>query len=295
VIVAGAALALTRGGAGPSESLLPTADQPRVDTPVPPLSHVYVLVLENKGYDRIVGSADAPFLNRLIDRYGLAEAYQGVAHPSQPNYLAMFSGSTHGVTDDHDHDLTGPTIADQLEAAGKTWRVVAENVPTDCFAGSTATDGPDGTGTYARKHNPAISFGSIRDDPARCANITDLSHFDPAAADYTLLVPNLCHDMHDCSISEGDAFVRDLVGRITASSAWQDGGVLFVTFDESEGSDSTGRVATIVVSPEVRAPMRSTIPHNHYSLLRTIEDGLGLGCLGEACSANTLGEFFAKP
>ena len=106
--------------------------------PVPALARVYVIVLENKAYDRIVGGADAPFMNGLIARYGLADAYQAVAHPSQPNYLALVSGSTQAVHDNYLHDVTVPTLFDQLEQAGRSWRVYAENVPPDWGLGCLA-------------------------------------------------------------------------------------------------------------------------------------------------------------
>jgi hypothetical protein len=254
------------------------------------LGHVYLIVLENHSYEDIAGDKDAPYLGTLAERFGLATQYDAVAHPSQPNYLALFSGSTHGVDDDGVHDLGSRNLADLLEEAGRTWHVYAENVPGDCFRGSEASGGPDGRGTYARKHEPAISFTDISGDPARCANITDLSSFDPAAADFELIVPNLCHDMHDCPVRTGDDWLSSLVPRITDSASWRDGGVLFITFDETdEASDE--RVATYVVSPRTPAGFRSDTPHSHYSLLRTIETSWGLGCLAEDCQANTLTEF----
>jgi hypothetical protein len=106
-------------------------------TGLPHFAHVYLLVLENEEYASLVGSADAPYLNGLIAKYGLASNYYGVAHPSQPNYLALFSGSTQGVTDDGNHDLTGTNLADQLDAAHKTWSVFAQDYPGGCFAGAT--------------------------------------------------------------------------------------------------------------------------------------------------------------
>lgn len=261
--------------------------------PVRGLSHAYVIVLENKAYESIVGSPDAPYLNELIGRYGLAESFQGLAHPSQPNYLGLVSGSTNGVTDDNPHDVTAPTLFDQLEQAGRSWRVFAENVPEGCYLGATATDGRDGTGTYARKHEPAISFTSISGNPSRCADIQDLTAFDPGAADLELIIPNLCHDMHDCSTAEGDAWLRRFVPKILDSPAYKTGGALFITFDEASDADKqSNHIATIVASPLVPAGTRSAIPHTHYSLLRTLEEAWHLGCLAESCNANTLGEFF---
>ena len=262
--------------------------------PVPTFSHVFTIVLENKSASSVIGSRDAPYLNELAARYGLAEAYQAVAHPSQPNYLALFSGSTHGVTDDKPRDITAPTLADQLEATGHTWRVYAENVPGDCYRGATAsTGGTDGAGTYVRKHEPAISFTTISGSLARCASIRPMSDFDPAASTYALIVPNMCNDAHDCPLSTADAWLKKYVPQILGSKAWSDGGVLFITFDEADGQDrAANRVATLVIAPTVVAGMRSPVPHSHYSLLRTIQAGIGLDCLGLSCQANTLGEFF---
>jgi phosphatidylinositol-3-phosphatase len=261
--------------------------------PVRAFSHVYLLILENKSEADVIGSPDAPYLGELIARFGLANDYQGIAHPSQPNYIALFSGATQDVLDDDVHDVSAPNLADQLEAAGRTWRVHAENLPAGgCFTGAESTDGPDGAGLYVRKHNPAISFVSISGSAARCANIQPLSTFDPAAADFTLIVPNMCHVMHDCPVADGDAWLRGFVPRILDSESWKDGGVLFITFDEGADKSRSNEVATLVIAPDVPAGTRSGIAHNHYSLLRTIQTGLGLPCLADSCSANTLGEFF---
>ncbi len=245
--------------------------------------------MENHGLSGILGNGAAPYLNSLIARYGLATDYRAVAHPSEPNYLALFSGSTQGVSDDGVHNIAAGTIADQLDAAGRTWRVFAQNVPPDCFRGYSAGGGPDGPGTYARKHEPAISFTGVSGNAARCANITDFAHFDPASADYELIIPNMCNDMHDCGVAQGDRFLTGFVPRILDSAAWTQGGVLFITWDEGSGSEP---VATLVIAPGVPAGFRSSVPHDHYSLLRTIEDAWGLPCLANACRANAMAEFF---
>ncbi len=260
--------------------------------PVPAFRHVYLIVMENREADRIVGNPKAPYINGLIERYGLAASYTAVAHPSEPNYLALFSGSTQGVTDDALHDLSGETLADRLEAQGRDWRVYAQNVPPHCFRGAYASAGEDGRGTYARKHNPAISFSSISGNPRRCAKITDFDHFDPAASDFALIVPNLCNDMHDCSTRTGDRFLEAFLPRILDSPAMADS-VLFLTWDEGTSMrGGGGRVATLVMGPRVRPGFRSDAAYTHYSLLRTIEDAWGLKCLALSCSANNLSAFF---
>ncbi|HYL41691.1 MAG TPA: alkaline phosphatase family protein, partial [Candidatus Binatus sp.] len=124
---------------------------------IPAFGHVFVLVMENKGFGAVIGNPVAPYINGLADRYGLATAYTAVSHPSEPNYLALWSGSTQGVVDDGIHDFaSGATLGDQVLASGRSWHVAAENVPLGCFRGSSASGGEDGGGTYARKHEPAI-------------------------------------------------------------------------------------------------------------------------------------------
>ena len=275
VTVVAVSVSATRsaGQAGPSAPASPSASGPSTtllspppgsSAAVPRFKHVWLIVLENKTYDQIVGAKAAAYLNELIGTSGLATKYQAVTHPSLPNYLGLFSGSTQGVSDDKPHDITAPTLADQLEAAGKTWRVYAENVPAGCDTSATARDGPDGSGTYARKHEPAISFTSISGNPGRCANVMPLKGFDPAAANFELVVPNLCNDMHDCSVAVGDAWLRGFLPTITGSAAYRDNGVVVVTFDEgANGTNPPNRVATIIASPLVAPGTRSSVPHTH--------------------------------
>jgi phosphatidylinositol-3-phosphatase len=260
---------------------------------IPSFGHVFVIVMENKELGSIIGNRSAPYINGLATQYGLATEYTAVTHPSQPNYLALWSGSTQGVRNDGVHTFAaGATLADQVEASGRSWHVAAQNVPLDCFVGATASGGEDGVGTYARKHEPAISWTSVSSSPARCANITDFSHFDPTVGNLWFLVPNLCNDMHDCSVASGDAFLRTFIPRILGSPVMRDS-VIFLTWDEgSTSSGGGGEVPTIAVGPLVKGSFTSAIPHSHYSLLRTIEQAWGMPCLLSACSANDLGEFF---
>jgi phospholipase C len=262
-------------------------------TPVPAFSHIYLIVLENKEGSAIIDNAAAPYINRLATGYGLATNYTAIGHPSEPNYIALASGSTNGVSDDGVHDLTAPSLFDEIGAAGRTWQVAAQNDRPGCFAGTTASGGEDGPGTYARKHNPAISFRSISRNPAQCARITDFKGFDPAGAAFSWIVPNMCNSMHDCSVATGDTWLASFLPRILASSAYRQGGLILLTFDEgSTNLGGGGRVATIVISPLARTGYVSAIAHDHYSLLRTIQAAWGLPCLARACQANDLREFF---
>jgi hypothetical protein len=269
---------------------------PGVSGAVPSFNHVYVLMMENKEYPSIVGSASAPYLNGLIAQYGLATNYNGVAHPSEPNYLALFSGSTQGVTDDAVYNFSGPNLGDQLEVHGKTWREYSQNRALNCYLGATSSGGEDGTGSYARKHSAPTSFTQITGNASRCANLSDFTHFDAAAADFIQIAPNQCNDMHDCSVAVGDAWLQSWVpSHILNTPAWQNGlNVLFIVWDEgTSGTGGGGHVANVVISNDlVSGGFKSATPHNHYSLLRTIEDAWSLGCLGSSCQANNLGEFF---
>jgi phosphatidylinositol-3-phosphatase len=278
------------GGSGSSGS---SGGGPGSSTGLPDFSHIYVLVMENREYSSIVGSSNAPYLNGLIAQYGLATNYNAVTHPSEPNYFALFSGSTQGVTNDSRYDLAGTNLVDQLTAKQRSWRVFAQNVPLGCYTGMTASGGPDGSGSYVRKHEPAISFTDISTDAARCADIANFSAFDPSAADFEMIVPNLCNDMHDCSVAAGDAFLQGFVPKITSSASFKAGGVLFITWDEGTSDiGGGGHVATLVIGPGAKTGFTSSVAHDHYSLVRTIEDAWGLGCLNQTCSANDLSEFF---
>ena len=283
-------------------------ENPPVGTPVPagspfasaaaggqPLfGHVYVIVFENHGYDAVVKGAQMPYLKSLIAKGGLATAYQAVARPSQPNYIALFSGDVQDIDDDNVHNIDAPNLADQLEGKGKSWSVSAENVPGGCFTGATAKGGRDGPGTYARKHEPAISFASISRNPLRCARIHDLTAIDPAEADFQLIVPNLCNDAHDCPLSTADKWLSKLAPKILDSDAFKKDGLLIVVFDEAE-SRQANHVPLVAVGPSVKPGTTSDAPATHYSLVRTIEDNWGLGCLARTCSATDLGGLFTAP
>ena len=282
----------------PSPTQSPTASPPApTPTPsptgsgVPDFRHIYVIIMENKEYSSIVGSSSAPYLNSLIARYGLATEFYAETHPSEPNYIALTSGGLQGTSSDGAYDLTVPNLFDQVVASGRTWHVYAQGYPGKCFQGSIANavvDGPGAVGEYVRKHNPAISYTTISGSPTRCANITGLAGFDPAAADFEFIVPNQINDMHSSSTAAGDIFLRTFVPEITGSAAFGNS-VLFITWDEGSTSlKGGGRIATIAVTPGMSPGSRQGTPTNHYSMLRTIELAWGLPFLGQAQAATAL-------
>ena len=295
------------GGPAPSPTTVPLATSTPVPvataTPTPvatstpasgsaTIDHTVVVWLENEEATGVTASS-MPYLYGLASQYGRADAYYGVAHPSLPNYLAFWSGSTQGVTDDGTYTFDRASLSSQMAAAGRSWRTYAQDYPSaaGCHTGSTysgAVDGPGVAGTYARKHVPAMSFSSVS-TTAQCANIQPLASFDPSV-DVAFVVPNLCNDAHDCSLATADAFLRGFVPKVTGSADWAHT-LLVITFDE--GSTSTnggGRLFTAVIRPGLSGVVSSTA-HDHYSLLRTIQTLNGLPCLAGSCTANTLSEF----
>ena len=301
VVVAVVLVSRGGGGAVPSFSLPSFGGRPTVGSSASPgasptvigSKRVWLIVIENRSYSQVIDDGDAPFINALAARYGLATDYHGVARPSQPNYLALISGSTQGVSDDGVHDLDAKTLLDQLEAAGHSWQVYAENVPAGCYRGATARDGPDGDGTYARKHEPAISFLSISRDPGRCGQITNLASFAPTAADFNLIIPNLCHDMHDCSTRAGDNWLAQFVPSLLASDAFRQGGLLVLTFDEASSRDDSQHTVMLFAGPGVAPGVRATTRADHYALLRTIQSIFGLDCLAQSCKASAIPELLS--
>ena len=263
---------------------------------VPAFDHVFTVVMENHSYSEIIGNSSAPYINSLAGQYGLATNYFAVSHPSLPNYLALAGGSTFGVTTDCS-PLTCPinaaNIADRIEAAGKSWRAYMESMPSAC--------GTSDAGAYAVKHDPFVYFNDIRTNAARCQN--DVVPYTELAADlasttttanFVWITPNLCNDMHDCSITTGDTWLMNNLPVIFSSTAWQtQNSVLLLTWDENDGA-SGNQVATLVIGRSVTPGYQSTALYNHYSLLKTIEAGLGLPALTtNDGGASAMADFFA--
>jgi phosphatidylinositol-3-phosphatase len=272
-------LLLRRCGPAMVSALVAFATLPSVapaqTTAVPPLAHVFVIVMENHGYSQIVGSSSAPYINALLGKGGLATNYFAVAHPSLPNYLALAGGSTFGITSDCTTCWINATnIGDSVEAAGKTWKAYEESMPSACFVGDSYP--------YAQKHNPFVYFNDIRTNPARCqahdVPLTQLAT-DLASAsttpNYAFITPNMCDDMHDCSISTGDSWLQREVPQILGSPAFTtQRSLLALTWDEDDFT-TANQVPLIMISSAIAQGTRSSLGYNHYSLVSTIDAILG--------------------
>ncbi len=259
-------------------------------TEVPKFSHVFVIVMENKEYSEIIGSPSAPFLNKLAKQHGLATGYTGVAHPSLPNYMALTGGQTVFTNDCQGCTTGARNIVDEVSDSGRTWKGYMESMP---FACDTAD-----SGTYAQKHNPFVHYDDIVGNSTRCTSkVVRLGQFNTdlangALPDFVWISPNLCHDMHDCSIQTGDTWLSQWVPKITSSSAFNNA-VLFIAWDEgTTATGGGGRIPLIVVSPHTPAGTRVATPFNHYNLLATIEQAWGLPRLGKSAGAAPMTAFF---
>ena len=278
--------------------------------------HVWVIMMENTGYSHLIGNLNAPWINSAAATYGLATNYTGVSHPSQPNYIAATSGSTHGVVNDSDVTIDVPNIVDQIETSGRSWTGYMQSY----FAGGNTNKLASSAGNqlYERKHNPFVSYLDVQSSPSRMANLVDFSQLETDLASgnapsYSWISPDQCNDMHGrgapatdpCSfarendlIAAGDAFLSSTVGMITSSSAWTGNSVIFVTWDESDfpfadvsgccdAVPGGGHVVTLVISHSDHSARTSSAAYNHYSMLATIEQGWQIGCLAFTCdSAN---------
>ena len=261
------------------------------------IQHIIWVWFENRETTQIT-AATAPYFTSFAAANVNLTNFYGVTHPSQPNYLDGFSGSNQGVTNNSYCTFPASTgnLAKQLAAAGKSWRVYAQNFPSPCFDGDSSTggiDGPGFAGQYVRKHNPAVSFESVRLDPIQCPNVQPLANFDPTV-NFAMVVPNMTNSMHDGTTAQGDAFLQAFVPLVTASPDWAHT-LLIVTFDEGTTSISGGgHVYTAAAAPWLpHADVATT--YNHFSVLRTIEEVYGLPFLGSAATATTMTELLPPP
>jgi hypothetical protein len=254
---------------------------------VPDFRHAIVVVFENKERSEIVGNPHAPTFAALARQYATLSDYEAVAHPSLPNYLALVSGSTQGIHSDCTTCVVhGPSLADTLERAGLSWKTYAEGLPSPGFTGASA-------GSYVKKHDPFLYFANIADNPGRRSRVVPLTQLrrDLTARRlprFALVVPNLCNDMHDCSVATGDRWLRDTVVPLLHDPELAQS-VVFVVFDEgSTDTGGGGQVAALALGPLVRPGSQDNRPMSHYGLLRTLEDAWRLPPLGRSARARPI-------
>jgi phosphatidylinositol-3-phosphatase len=318
-------------------------------SPIPRYQHIVEIMMENTGFSTIIGNPAAPHLNSLARQYGLATSYFGVTHPSEPNYVANIGGSNFGILDDNqfyctpamasdsvdhclgttvNHTVSEPNLATQLTDAGMTWKGYFQSLPpipsTGVIMFGAAANGPYSfkapssfDALYASKHNPFLNFTGTQTALANMVPDTQLAAdlADGQLPNFSLVVPDQCHDMHGTGpcpgsfsgppppalISAGDTYVNGIVKEIMNSPVWDQGtNAIVITWDEDDFSDigqpgtgccgfdpGGGRVVTIVITNQGEEHITDNTPYNHYSLLLTYEDAFGLPCLQHACDSLT--------
>ena len=297
-------LAAATVSVAPAPVLAPlAAPQPAPARPVPSLHQVhrvFVIVMENLGYRAAMA---VPALRSLAERYASASQYYATTHPSLPNYIALTSGGTYGITTDCWYcQLAVPNLGEELSAKGVSWGAYMQGLPASCWLGPWWPPGD-----YAGKHDPFRYYTDIVTSPALCQHIQPLGALSARLAGplsavprFVWITPNLCNDGHDCPAVQAAAWLSAEVAAITASPAWKDGGFLVVTWDEGNGADRRGvdaagkvvpnggggHVLTLVISPLVRKGLVIATPLNHLSLLKTVEEIFNLPKLGATRPAN---------
>jgi hypothetical protein len=250
--------------------------------------HVIWIWMENEDYANVIGSSSAPYLNSLASECGLATNYHAITNPSLPNYIAATSGlggyKLKPFYSDCEPDSYCSTRLKSIFSQVSSWRAYQESMPTAC-AHSDA-------GLHAARHNPPIYYRSLTGCQQRDLPLTALAGdlASDSLPNFSFITPNLCHDAHSCPLARGDEWLAEETRRIIQSPAYAAGHtVLFITFDEGE---EASRVATVIVNPSTPTARRSGEFFNHYSLLRTTEDLLGVAPLGRAETAKSMAKSF---
>jgi hypothetical protein len=275
----------THGGRGPGEAAGASST---------PAEHIVVIAMENKEYGQIIGSSDAPYLNRLAKRKVLLTKEYAISHPSLPNYLALTGGSTFGISSDcTDCNVKGRNLVDQLEANGMSWKAYMQSMPDPCFTGASAGTSPN---DYAKKHDPFMYFNDVRNDTTRCNKIVPFnqirSDLTNGLPQFAWISPNECKDMHSCSVATGDSWLKVWVPKIVPALGTN--GILIILFDEGSTGASCcsldtggGHVVVIIAGPGAKSSTKITTAADHYSLLRLIEDEWGFRRLRHAADSTT--------
>jgi len=263
----------------------PTSTSTSVPTSTPPAStgaikHVFVVVMENHSYNQVWNTSSSPYITSLGNAYARATNYHATIHPSLPNYLDMYGGSHYGITTDCNPSsschIDAVNLADNLDAKELTWKGYMEGMPSPCYLTTS--------GRYAPKHNPFVYFDDIRTNTTRCnSHVVPYSAFasDLASAattpNYVMIVPDLCNDMHDCSVSTGDTWLKNnLPAILNSPSCTIDKCLLILTWDEDDSSQSNQVLTIFAGSGAKTGGVASAVSYNHFSLLRTVENIFGL-------------------
>src|SRR6266513_938248 len=288
-VAAGGPVTITATSEGQSGTSAITVTPPGTSQ----FGHVFVVTEENTDYVDVTSSS-MPYLTGLAAQYGLATQYYANTHPSIGNYFELATGQVLTNDDGSSTIENVPNVVRSLVGAGKTWKSYAESIPNACYLGGD-------TGDYARKHNIFPLLSDVANNPTGqgCNNVpftqlaTDLANGTLPA--FSNIVPNLCNDAHDCSLSTADSWLQTNIAPLIASPVFQQDGLLIIVFDESGGDNTLGggRVYWAAISPKSKRGYQSTTTYQHPSTLRLILKGLGVNVFpGASATAPDMSEFF---
>jgi phosphatidylinositol-3-phosphatase len=250
---------------------------------IPQPAHVVIVVEENRSQANIIGSKSTPFINALAAHGAMMAQSFAETHPSEPNYLALFAGSTFGVTKDVCPVNGGnvPNLASELLAAGYTFIGYAEDLPA---VGSPVCS----AGKYARKHVPWADFTNV--PPANSVPFSAFPMGNYASLPtVSFVIPNNDNNMHDGSIPAGDAWLnRQLSGY--ANWAVANNSLLIVTWDEDENTPRN-QIPTVFYGAHVQ-PGTYNEQISHYNVLSTLEQMYGLPKTGNAVNAPPIADIW---
>lgn len=258
-------------------------------------NHVILVVEENHSYADVIGNSAMPYLNSLASQYGLATQYFANGHPSMPNYLMLTTGQMETFDDNFSGTISDDNVVRELNKANKTWKAYEESIPS---AGYLGGDVPP----YVRRHNPFSYLSDVQQVSSQAANIVPFSQFASDLANntlpqYSFIAPDVNNDAHNGTLAAADSWLQSNIAPLISSSTFQNGGLLIITFDESEDTDTDrggGHVATVIVSSKSKSKYQSTTVYQHQSLLRLVLAASGLSTFpGLAGSAPEMAEFFS--
>jgi len=244
---------------------------------LPKPKHIVIVVGENHSYNQIIGDKDAPFINELAGRGVLFTNSHGIAHPSQPNYLALFSGDTQGVTDDScPYTFSSNNLATALKKAGESFAGYSEDLPSIGFKGCQSQ-------SYHRKHSPWVNFSNV----SKSSNLpfTSFPKNYNELPTVSFVIPNLRNDMHDGTVKQADTWLKNNL-HAYIQWAYKNDSLFILTWDE-DNFKKPNQIPTIFVGPMVKQGKYSTFI-DHYSVLRTIEDMYGIKPIGKSAAVSSI-------
>jgi acid phosphatase len=286
-------LSLGVGACGGGAEVTPTGTVTPPHGP-PQFAHVFLVAEENTDYASVIGGSQMPYLNSLAARYGLATQYYANTHPSIGNYFMLITGQIITNDDSYTGTVSDDNIVRRLIAAGKTWKVYAEDLPSVGYL--TIAD----NASYMSRHNPVVFLSDVRNDASQARNVVPFTQLATDLAtgtlpDWAMIVPNRCNDAHDCSLGTADSWLETRIAPLIADPVFQRDGLLIIVFDES-GGDNThggGRIAWVAVSGKAKSGYQSSALYQHQSTLRLMLEGLGITSFpGAAAGAPDMTEFF---